>query len=145
MRTLLREIVCGCFIFLILATASAYADITIIVHAANGSEINDDTLKSIFLMQQTQFPNGVKAEIVICDKNWKTLEDLASRVCGTKGHLLQSRWKKVLFTGDGTLTRVGTDAEVIEKVASDPKYIGVINARNLPAPPVTGVKVVKIY
>jgi len=118
-----------CFLILsMLSPLSLWADMVVIVHPSNNSEITKAQVKKIFLGRSTTFNNGEKA-IAIETEGGKTKEQFLKQVIRKDKSAVESYWARMLFTGKATPPKqYSTEEEVKKLVASNPNTIGYIDS-----------------
>lgn len=120
------------FTFTLLVSIPAYADIAVIVHPSNTSNLTQKEVVRIFMGKEKIFPNGTEIIILYLVKESPTRSIFLKNVLNKNESQIQSYWMKKLFTGKGTPpTELNTDEEVVELVANNPSVIGYINASAL--------------
>lgn len=103
----------------------------VIVHPQNQSTLTEKQIAQIYSGKRRAFTNKSKA-IPIERPNSQLREAFLKSVLKTKDKSLQRLWAKLTFTGQGKMPeRIESDAEVIERVASDPNSIGYIDAMSV--------------
>lgn len=119
---------------LILATAlsvcslSAFAEVAVIVNPANGSAIDADAIKKIYLGKSKSFDDGTKVNPVNQDGN-SIADEFNDKVVGKSGSQLNAYWSKLVFTGKGTPPeKLSNDQAVIDFVSSNADGIGYIDS-----------------
>ncbi|RZF80573.1 phosphate ABC transporter substrate-binding protein [Pseudoalteromonas sp. CO325X] len=116
------------FFFTLLSSSVALADVAVIVHPSNGSDINKDTVERIFIGKEKSFSNGNKA-IPISQASGATADEFNQKALNKSSGQLKAYWSKLVFTGKGTPPKeVDNDAEVIQLVSSNPDTIGFVDA-----------------
>lgn len=109
-------------------TASAFAELVVIVHPSNSSELSAKKVQRIFLGKEKKFGNG-SAVKPINQTNNAARNDFDSNVLGRSSTQVAAYWSKLVFTGKGIPPKeVSGDAEVIAAVAADPAAIGYVDS-----------------
>ena len=125
-NTLLRKLLVA--VGLSLSATTALAEIVVVVHPSNGSEIDSKAVQRIFLGKEKKFSDGNEATPVNQDTN-DTRSEFDSSILGRSSTQVAAYWSKLVFTGKGIPPKeVGGDADVISAVASDPSAIGYVDS-----------------
>ena len=131
-----------CITILSLASAFAQAEVAIVVHPSNTSEVAKTSLSRIFLGKAKNFSAGGKAVPITPSASSPATSEFNSKVLKKSSSQLKSYWSKLVFTGKGTPPKaLSSDAEVISFVSSNPNAIGYIDAASV----TSAVKVVGKY
>ncbi|MEJ6476174.1 phosphate ABC transporter substrate-binding protein [Pseudoalteromonas piscicida] len=113
---------------LLLSSHIALADIAVIVNPANGSAVDDNTIKKLFLGKSKSFADGRGATPVNQDGN-AVFDEFNDKVIGKSSSQLNAHWSKLVFTGKGTPPKkLDSDQAVIDFVASNADAIGYVDA-----------------
>lgn len=121
-----------CVAILGLASVAAQAEIAIVVHPSNTSEVDKSTLSRIFLGKAKSFSNGGQAVPISQSESSASTDEFNSKVLRKSDSQLKAYWSKLVFTGKGTPPKsVNSDAEVIGLVSSNPNLIGYIDAASV--------------
>lgn len=116
----------------------AYAEVAVIVHPSNANALDQNTISRIYTGKAKSFPNGDQAVPVNIEGGGIT-DAFNKAVLNKSTSQLRAYWSKLIFTGKGAPPKaVGSEAEVIELVSSNPNIIGYVDAASVP----DGVKVV---
>ena len=108
---------------------SAAADVAVIVHSGNSATVDKAQIARIFLGKNKTFPNGEKAVPVSTKSGSGAESEFNQKVLNKSASQLQAYWSKLVFTGKGTPPQeMGSDAEVIDLVKSNPNIIGYVDA-----------------
>lgn len=109
-------------------TASAQAELAVVVNPAMADNLDATAISKIFLGKSKRFPGGTNAT-PINQKNNAVVDEFNKQVLKRSSSQVKAYWSKLLFTGKGKLpAQVDNDAQVLAKVASDPSAIGYVNA-----------------
>jgi len=131
-----------CIAILGLASVVAQAEIAIVVHPSNTSDVDKTSLSRIFLGKAKSFSAGGQAVPINQTESSAITDEFNSKILKKSESQLKSYWSKLVFTGKGTPPKsVGSDAEVISLVSSNPNLIGYIDAASV----TSAVKVVGKY
>lgn len=127
MKTLLLSALLGMTL-----SASAFADIVVIVNPANTSEVSADDVGRLFLGKKNKFADGSKAVPFYLAQGHEAREEFNKKALGKSSSQLKAYWSKLIFTGKGTPPdALGSVDDVIAKVASDPEAIAYIDAASV--------------
>lgn len=108
-------------------STSALAEIVIVVHPSNTSNLDQRSISRIFLGKEKKFPNGAVAIPINQLASNAASSEFNSKVLKKSARQLKAYWSKLLFTGKGTPPKnMDTSAEVILLVSSNPNLIGYI-------------------
>ncbi|GAB5381301.1 MAG: hypothetical protein Alis3KO_31720 [Aliiglaciecola sp.] len=109
-------------------TASAFADVVVVVHPSNSSELSAKQVQRIFLGKEKKFSNGTAVNPINQTSN-AARNDFDSNVLGRSSTQVAAYWSKLVFTGKGIPPKeVNGDAEVVAAVAADPSAIGYVDS-----------------
>jgi ABC-type phosphate transport system substrate-binding protein len=112
-----------------LLSATASADLLVIVHPDNPNKIEAKFVKNLYLGKETRFENGDTAVPLILDEQNPLTELFLKEVIKQKPVQFKRLWSKALFTGKGTPPEVvETEEEVLNMVMSNPSMIGFIDS-----------------
>lgn len=115
------------FICLLLSW-SASANIAVIVHPSNTSEISRGDLNRIFSGKLGTFSNGNAIVPINQIEGSPALMRFNDLVLKKNSAQIKAYWSKLVFTGKGTPPQeLKNDEEVLAFVASNPNAIGYIN------------------
>ncbi len=119
----------------------AFAEVSVIVNSGNADALDKGTISKIYLGKSKSFPSGAKIEPVNLSDGG-TLDEFNQKVLSKSSSQVNAYWSKLVFTGKGTPPKkMGSDAEVIAFVKSNPNAIGYVASGS-----VTGdVKVVATF
>jgi ABC-type phosphate transport system substrate-binding protein len=107
----------------------AQAEIAVVVHPSNAASLDASSLSRIFLGKMKSFPGGGQAVPVNQSEGSSATSEFNSKVLKKSGSQLKAYWSKLVFTGKGTPPKaIGSDAEVISLVSSNPNLIGYVDA-----------------
>lgn len=105
----------------------AYAELAIIVHPSNNSNMSQDEISKVFLGKSKSFSNGETALPV--NQKGNPLDTFNTQVLKKSSSQIKAYWSKLIFTGKGTPPKdLDNDAEVKKMVANNPNVIGYIDA-----------------
>ena len=106
------------------------ADVAVVVNKANPSaSLTANVVADIFLNKASSFPAGGSASPVDLKEGEATRDEFYDKVSGKSAAQMKAYWSRLIFTGKGKPpASVGSAAEVLQKVASDPSAIGYVDA-----------------
>jgi ABC-type phosphate transport system substrate-binding protein len=138
LRTLLR--LQSALIFL--ACCSAQAQVVVIVSSKNPvSKLTTDQVVQIFMGQASTFYTGGKAEPLDLAEGAPARQEFYTKYLGKTQAQMKAYWSKQAFSGKGSAPVTLSDhADLIKKVAENPKYIGYVDKANVD----TSVKIIAI-
>lgn len=115
-----------------LMSASALADIAVVVHPSNSNVVNPDDLSRLFLGRTSNFADGSKATPLNLAEGQTGRDEFDSKVLNRSAAQLKAYWSKLVFTGKGTPPKeLADDAAVKAAVAADSSAIGYISSGNV--------------
>jgi ABC-type phosphate transport system substrate-binding protein len=114
---------------LVMWCASARAQTVVIVSTKNPlSKLTADQVSQIFLGQTSTFYTGGKAEPLDQAEGSPLRQEFYTKVLGKSQAQLKAHWSKQAFSGKGNApTVLSGNAEVVKKVAENPKYISYVD------------------
>ena len=107
---------------------SLQAQVVVIVSAKNPvTKMTVDQVTQIFLGQSSTFITGGKAEpLDLADRDAARAE-FCNKILGKSPAQVKAHWSKQAFSGKGQPpASMGSAAEMVSKVAENPKYIGYV-------------------
>lgn len=115
----------------LLVTSNAFAEIAVVVHPSNASNVNQDFVSSVYLGKTRSFEDG--KQIIPVNLSGTTMEeDFNKKVLGKSSSQMKAYWSKLVFTGKGTPPKdAKTDADVISLVSENPATIGYVDASSV--------------
>jgi ABC-type phosphate transport system substrate-binding protein len=118
------------FILIMVAFSNfALAQVTVIVHPSNNSQLDAKQVQRIFLGKDKKFSNGSEAKPVNQASDSATRGSFDQDVLGRSSSQVSAYWSKLVFTGKGTPPEELTSAQaVIDFVANNPDAIGYVDA-----------------
>ncbi|MDO6577212.1 phosphate ABC transporter substrate-binding protein [Alteromonas stellipolaris] len=100
----------------------------IIVSAKNGSGIDAEAVKRIYLGKMKAFPDGSKALPLTFEQGNDIRSAFNTGVLGKSESQYSAFWSKLVFTGQGTPPEeVSTQEEMLQLVADNPNTIGFVD------------------
>ncbi|WP_440055846.1 phosphate ABC transporter substrate-binding protein [Pseudoalteromonas sp. T1lg65] len=119
-----KLILCACF-----ATSFGASAVDVIVNPANGSALDENEIRQIFIGKSKSFSDGTKALPITQMEGSAVTEEFNQKVLNKSASQLKAYWSKLVFTGKGTPPKeANNDAEVIKLVASNPNLIGFVTS-----------------
>jgi ABC-type phosphate transport system substrate-binding protein len=94
--------------------------------------VSRNTLRSIFSMRMTQWPNGTPIRVfVMGDKN-ALHADFTKQLLGVFPHQLRRAWNRQIFSGMGQAPiRVESEEEMLEQIENTPGAIGYLSEEHI--------------
>ncbi|GAB2919742.1 phosphate ABC transporter substrate-binding protein [Rheinheimera gaetbuli] len=115
-----------------LLSASAFAEIAVVVNPANANAVSTDDLNRLFLGRASSFADGSKATPLNLAEGQAARDEFDSKVLNRSSAQLKAYWSKLVFTGKGTPPKeLADDAAVKAAVAADSSAIGYISSANV--------------
>lgn len=115
-----------------LLSASALADIAVVVNPANANTVSADDLNRLFLGRTSNFADGSKATPLNLAEGVAARDEFGTKVLNRSSAQLKAYWSKLVFTGKGTPPKELTDdAAVKAAVAADATAIGYISSSSV--------------
>jgi len=111
-------------------TATAVADIAVIVNSASGiSSLSASKAKKIFLGKTKKLPNGKTAQPVEQAEDSTVRAAFNDKVLGKSDSQYKAYWSKIIFSGKGSPPQSATDDAAVKAfVASHVNAIGYIDS-----------------
>lgn len=107
----------------------AYADVAVIVHLSNGSSLDAQDVKRIFLAQRKVFPGVGKVVPIDQPEGALSQEIFAKIILQKSSKNIRAYWSALIFTGQGSSPVTKVDNEDIKQyVASSPESIGYVDS-----------------
>ncbi len=108
------------------------ADVAIIVHPSNTSELTVSDISKIYFGKRKSFPSGEQVIAINLTEGTAVRDQFNREVLGKSDQQLKAYWSKLVFTGKGVPpNEVTKDATVISLVSSNPSMIGYVDASNV--------------
>lgn len=106
----------------------SYAEVTIVVNAANAAQVDDSYAAKLFLRQVKTFPDGSAAS-PINQKEGAATEEFRTKILKKNAAQFKAYWAQQLFTGGGkSPAELEGDDAVLKYVAETPGGIGYVEA-----------------
>lgn len=124
---------------LALLPATVFAEVAVIVNAANGATLDDAAIARIYLAQVRKFPDGSAAQPIDQKDGTAIREDFTTKLVKRAPAHIKSYWAQQKFTGNlKSLKQLTDDDAVVKFVAENADSIGYVDATKVRP----GVKVV---
>lgn len=108
------------------------AEIAVIVHPSNSSDISQSDVERLYLAKVKSFSDGTAAVPLNHEESTPTRTAFDDQAVGKSPSQMKSYWSKLLFTGKATpIKQVASDAEMISTVSSTPGAIGYVDAASV--------------
>jgi len=119
---------------LVLLSSSAFAGIVVIVHPSNTNNIDAASIKQIFTGKASSYDDSSEAiPLNLGPKNAAT-DEFNDKVLRKSAKQLKAYWSKKMFTGSGMPPKeIGSDAEMVKLIATNPNLIGYVSAEAVDA------------
>lgn len=115
-----------------LATVTAQAEIAVVVNPGVSDTLDASTISKIFLGKSKRFPSGASATPVNQNEGNAIVDQFNQQVLKRNSSQVKAYWSKLLFTGKGKPpVQLASDADVLQKVASDASAIGYVDAASV--------------
>ncbi len=112
---------------LVFCSLAVHAELAVIVHPSNASELTKDDIQRIFLGKNRNFPSGGEAVPIAFEFATKEADEFATTVLGKTPKQLKAYWAKMIFTGQGTPPKeMENGNQILQLVANNPNLIGFI-------------------
>ncbi len=119
-------------ILLVAMSHYANADVAVIVHPSNLSQLDKTTINRMFMGREKSFSNGDLVIPIGQHATDNTATEFNQAVLNKSARQLKAYWSKLVFTGKGRPPKeVANDAEMIDLVASNPNFIGYVDAASV--------------
>lgn len=123
MKTVLKY---SALIYCLLFFSNGYAQVILIVQPQNiATELSRNSLRAIFAMRQTEWPNGSAVQVFVLEDKNNTHIAFCKDILGMFPYQLRRVWDRQVFSGTGTApTIVKTQQEMLIRVAETEGAIG---------------------
>jgi ABC-type phosphate transport system substrate-binding protein len=119
-------------LFTSLFVAKSWAEVVVVVHPSVSATASTKEISRVFLGKSKSLPGGYKVKPVSLSEGNSAREEFNEKVLKKSNSQLKSYWSKLIFTGKGQPPKeLGSDADVIAKVSSDPGSIGYISKESV--------------
>lgn len=113
----------------LIASASAWSGVAVVVHPSNANALSEADITRIFLGKKKAFPDGSEAIPVDQAEGSPIRSSFVGTVLKKNDQQIKAYWAQLLFTGKGTPPKeVGSGADVKKLVAENPALIGYIDS-----------------
>ncbi|ABI56459.1 hypothetical protein ACN2MM_06190 [Alkalilimnicola ehrlichii MLHE-1] len=118
------------------SSAQALAEqepVYLVAHPGVGTEaISRDAVRAMFAMRQRHWPDGTSARVFVLTEGHPVHERFVKGRLDAFPHQLQLAWDRAVFSGTGQSPhRVGSQAEMHERVATTPGALGYLTREYL--------------
>lgn len=116
---------------LLIFSATAFAELVVIVHPSNDSALDAKKVQRIFLGKEKKFSNG-SAVVPLNQVTNDLRNQFDSNVLGRSSTQVSAYWSKLVFTGKGIPPKeLANDAAVVAAVAADAGAIGYVDSASV--------------
>ena len=113
----------------ILGSVFAQAEVDIIVHSSVNETASKDDLSRLYLGKTKSLAGGTTLEPINLQSGNPVRDEFNDKILGKSDAQLKSHWSRLVFTGKAQPPKdVGSDAEVIGLVKSNPGMIGYVSS-----------------
>ncbi|BCE02247.1 phosphate ABC transporter substrate-binding protein [Marinicellulosiphila megalodicopiae] len=114
---------------LVVFSSLSFAEVAVIVNAANADALDKEEVGKIFLGKVKKFPSGNSIIPINLSSGDAIRDGFDETVLEKSPKQVKSYWSKLVFTGKGTPPQeVGSAADMLQLVSSNPDAIGYIPA-----------------
>lgn len=97
-----------------------------------GGAVSRDAVRALFAMRQRHWPDGTTARVFVLTDGHPVHQRFVKERLDAFPHQLQLAWDRAVFSGTGQApVRVGTQAEMRERVAATPGALGYLTREYL--------------
>ena len=119
-------------LFSTLFVAKSWAEVVVIVHPSVSATASAKDISRIFLGKSKSLPGGHKVKPVSLSNGNSARDEFNEKVLKKSNSQLKSYWSKLIFTGKGQPPKeLGSAADVVTKVSSDPGSIGYVSKESV--------------
>ncbi|MET0026757.1 MAG: substrate-binding domain-containing protein [Candidatus Thiodiazotropha sp.] len=94
--------------------------------------ISKNTLRSIFSMRMTQWPDGTPIRVFVMGDKSALHMDFTKQVLGVFPHQLRRAWDRQIYSGMGQAPiKVETEQEMLQQIATTPGAIGYLSEEKI--------------
>lgn len=112
-----------------LVSTSVFAEIVVIVHPSNASDLDKNIVKKIYLGKTKSFSNGKKVQPFDLQNGSDTRNSFLQALLSKSGSQYKAYWSKLLFTGKGKPpAEKSSEEDIVNEVAGNPSAIGYIDS-----------------
>ncbi|GLX84712.1 hypothetical protein tloyanaT_09640 [Thalassotalea loyana] len=125
MKRLITLVLCS----LMFVSPAVVAEVVVIVGAANANSVAGSDVSRIFLGKLKKFGDGSSVTPVNLAAGSPVREAFEKNALGKSSSQIKAYWSKQVFSGKGKPPKeLGSDADVINFVSSNPGAIGYVDA-----------------
>lgn len=107
----------------------AFAEVSVIVNAANNAAADTSFIKKVYLGKAKSFSGGEKVKVFTLNDQAGITEEFRAKALKKSNSQYKSYWSKLVFTGKGTPPKeMASEEEMIEMVAKTPNAIGFVSS-----------------
>jgi len=120
------------FTALMMLFASMCADaLEVVTYPANEADtLSISTLRSIFSMRMTQWPNGSPIRVFVMGDKEPLHSEFSKQILGVFPHQLRRAWNRQIYSGTGQApAKVSSEAEMLRMVETTPGAIGYLSGK----------------
>ena len=108
---------------------SAMAEVSVIVHPSVSESASASDIERVFLGKTKALPGGTKVIPINLESGNAARDEFNEKVLGKSDSQLKSYWSRLVFTGKAQPPKdVGSEADVINLVKSNPNMIGYVSS-----------------
>lgn len=112
--------------------AKSWAEVVVIVNPSVSAAVSAKDISRIFLGKSKSLPGGHKVKPLSLSDGNAARDEFNEKVLKKSNSQLKSYWSKLIFTGKGQPPKeLGSDADMVNQVSSDPGSIGYISKENV--------------
>ena len=112
--------------------AKSWAEVVVIVNPSVSATVSAKDISRIFLGKSKSLPGGHKVKPLSLSDGNAARDEFNEKVLKKSNSQLKSYWSKLIFTGKGQPPKeLGSDADMIAKISSDPGGIGYISKESV--------------
>lgn len=127
MKIYLQFLLVLCF-NLVLVTAAAAAELSVVVHPQNTHETMDKSqVSDLYLGRVHAFPDGSQARVIDQPRDSETRREFFEKVNGMSLNQVNAYWARMTFTGRVLPPETAVDSQAVQGiVANTPEAIGYV-------------------
>ncbi len=113
---------------LLLGSACVQAEIAVVVHPSNTSEISTADISRIYLGKLKSFPSGGTVVALDQPEGTPARDAFVKQILNKTESQLKAYWSKLVFSGQGQPPKVvDSSAEMLALIAANPNMIGFVD------------------
>lgn len=125
----MKKFIASLLCTLCLISTSVLAEVVVVVGASNGNSLSGSDVSRIFLGKLKKFGDGSSVTPVNLASGSDVRAAFEKNALGKSSSQIKAYWSKQVFSGKGKPPKeLGSDADVINFVSSNPGAIGYIDA-----------------